>query len=374
MSVGRTLRTTVRIAHAEPRPGDLGNGIFITHGYLVVLADDTGHRALPVWFAGHPGGTSLSQLLGQATDDLVTVGAPEELTARLLGAAAASVTGVDIDLAAAGQVAKSPGAARVSQHRGRARRPAAAHGRGQRDHRGPRRAGPPGVRGPDRAHRSRRNPAGHGATGRGPRRRDHDGRADPGRRPGPGPAGGIGSRWRPTGAGPARAYRPQYEPRNLAFRDGLDGWLFDGSFSKHASESHWHDYSCVAEHGTAALSSAVPRPEGFALLRQAVFADDYRGATVTFRGEFRAADAPGRAGLFLRVNAGPDVRGPLTYGAALTSTDRNIVATAGERAWTHHEVTARVPDGADALVFGVFLEGRGRIELRHAELVRRPLS
>jgi hypothetical protein len=41
MSVGRTLRTTVRIAHAEPRPGDLGNGIFITHGYLVVLADDT---------------------------------------------------------------------------------------------------------------------------------------------------------------------------------------------------------------------------------------------------------------------------------------------------------------------------------------------
>ncbi len=26
--------TTVRIAHAEPRPGNLGNGGFITHGHL----------------------------------------------------------------------------------------------------------------------------------------------------------------------------------------------------------------------------------------------------------------------------------------------------------------------------------------------------
>jgi hypothetical protein len=51
--------TTVRIAHAEPRPGDLGNGSFVTNGWLVVLADDAGHRALPIWL-NEPGGGSLS--------------------------------------------------------------------------------------------------------------------------------------------------------------------------------------------------------------------------------------------------------------------------------------------------------------------------
>ena len=50
--------TAVRIAHAEPRPGNLGNGVFITNGYLVVLADDADHRALPVWFRGERAGAS----------------------------------------------------------------------------------------------------------------------------------------------------------------------------------------------------------------------------------------------------------------------------------------------------------------------------
>jgi len=42
--------TALRIAHAEPRPGNLGNGVFMTNGYLVVLADDVGHhRSLARW-------------------------------------------------------------------------------------------------------------------------------------------------------------------------------------------------------------------------------------------------------------------------------------------------------------------------------------
>jgi len=139
----------------------------------------------------------------------------------------------------------------------------------------------------------------------------------------------------------------------------------------HASRSHWHDYSCVAEHGIAAVSSTVPEPEGFALLRQAMFADDYRGATVVFRGEFRVADAPRRAGLFLRVNTDPrrDIT-PLTEGAALADSDNTIVTIGADRDWTRHEVTMRVPDDGDIVAFGIFLAGRGRIELRDAELVR----
>lgn len=48
-----------------------------------------------------------------------------------------------------------------------------------------------------------------------------------------------------------------------------------------------------------------------------------------------------------------------------------ILPIAVGRDWTIHEVTARVPDDADLLVFGIFLAGPGRIELRHPEL-RRP--
>ena len=87
--------------HAEPRPGNLGNGIFITNGDLVVLADDASLRALPVWLRGYPGGRSLSKRLGRANSKLVTGGVPEELAARLLHAPGATVTGVGVDVTAA---------------------------------------------------------------------------------------------------------------------------------------------------------------------------------------------------------------------------------------------------------------------------------
>jgi len=93
--------TTVRIAHAEPRPGRLANGGFVTHGHLVVLADDAGHRAVPIWMRGEPGESDLSKLLEIAArppGEIAMAEAPEELTVRLLRAAGASVTGVDIDV------------------------------------------------------------------------------------------------------------------------------------------------------------------------------------------------------------------------------------------------------------------------------------
>jgi hypothetical protein len=96
--------TTVRIAHAEPRPGKLPNGGFSTRGFLVVLADDAGHRAVPIWMQAEPGDGDLSQLLELAArpaGEIVTAGAPEELTVGLLHTVGARVTGVDIDLTVA---------------------------------------------------------------------------------------------------------------------------------------------------------------------------------------------------------------------------------------------------------------------------------
>jgi hypothetical protein len=176
----------------------------------------------------------------------------------------------------------------------------------------------------------------------------------------------------PTAALAALSLDPgrRYEPRNLAFADGLDRWFLSGSFTENASHSHWQDYSCAAEDGVAALSSAVPEPAGFAFLGQEMYADDYRGAMVTFRAEFRTDDYAGadHAGLFLRANREWDIRGPLTEQAVLADPSNTILPIAAASDWTTHEVTTRVPDDADLLVFGIFLAGPGRIELRHPEL------
>jgi hypothetical protein len=165
--------------------------------------------------------------------------------------------------------------------------------------------------------------------------------------------------------------RQRYEPRNLAFADGLDGWLLGGSFTQHASDSHWQDYSSAADDGIAVLSATVPQPAGFAFLGQEMFADDYRGDTVTFRGEFRArGTAQGRTGLFLRMVSGLGTPLPLTERAAVNDPDNNLVMISGDRDWTSYQVTARVLDDSSSVIFGVFLAGPGRIEMRDAELGR----
>jgi hypothetical protein len=138
--------------------------------------------------------------------------------------------------------------------------------------------------------------------------------------------------------------------------------------------SHWHDYTCAAERGSVMISSDVPQPAGFAFLRQRVFADDYRGSAAVFGGEFRVqADGAERAGLFLRVRKrrGQAIRGPLTEQAALADPDNIITMVADARESTRHEVATLIPGDCDFIVFGIFLIGRGRIELRHPELIRR---
>jgi RNA polymerase sigma-70 factor (ECF subfamily) len=348
----RTSMTTVRIARAESLipPGEPIYDRRLSH--VLVLADDAGRRELPLWLLG-PDGQHLSDLLARPRPGLADppgepagtveepAGTAEELAARLLQAAGARVRTVDLD-----ELGPQVTAARIGL------------------------AGPAGTR--QVTARLTEGLAVAIVTGAQIRVADAllDRLARPAADGGPGRPGST-----PAWSQHPQPPRPRYQPRNLAFRDGLDGWTFDGSFAKHASESHWHDYACTVQSGTAVLSSAVPEPAGFALLRQAVFADDYRGATVTFRGEFRTGDTPGRARLFLRVSTGPDISGPLPYGAdltstGLTSTEHNLVATAGTRDWISRELTAAVPGDADAVVFGIFLEGRGQIEFRHAELVR----
>ena len=86
--------TTVRIAHVEPWPGErMGGRGFGIFSFLVVLADDSGGRALPVWLNGPEG----HGLFRGRDDDHAYPGSAEEITAGLLRAAGVTVTGVDID-------------------------------------------------------------------------------------------------------------------------------------------------------------------------------------------------------------------------------------------------------------------------------------
>ncbi len=343
--------TTVRIAHAEPRPGKLANGGFNTRGHLVVLADDAGHRAVPIWMQGEPGESDLAQLValsGRPADQIVTAGAPEEITVRLLRAAGASVTGVDIEVTEADFDQLSPrvtvariglggpaGARQVTAGLGLGLAMAAA-------------AGAP-VRLADTVMDRVAVPiAGDDLLG------PLLDRVPPGAqaRPGHAPAD-----W-PVGTLPGQ--RPRYEPRNLAFTGGLDRWDLDRGFRREADPSRPQDYSAAADGPSAILSSAVPEPRGSAALVQSIFADDYRGATVVFRGEIRTEPRTELAGLRLEI-----LRHWWRVGRAR---EDHGVTVAGRSDWTSHEVTALIPQDADIIRFGIALDGPGRIALRNPEL------
>ena len=154
----------------------------------------------------------------------------------------------------------------------------------------------------------------------------------------------------------------------MAFTGGLDSWELAGSFSGDGQPAG-PDYSCTAADRSAVLAATVPEPAGSAVLVQAIYADDYRGGTVTFRGQLRATGLAGQAGLHLAVS-GPrrrdEPRVPLLDHGCST-----LTAT-GSSDWTWHEVTVPVPGEATAIRFGISLAGRGRIELRGAELSPAP--
>jgi len=331
--VPRRLMTTVRIASAEhqrhPRIHQMRSP-----SHLVVLIDDAGGRELPIWML-RGDGDRLERLVhakrGEASAPQART--MDDLSSRMLRALGATVTGVDID-----ELGPEVTAARIALN-------------------GP--AGPQQV-----TARLADGLAVAITTGAPVRVADTvmDRLAVPA-----GGAGGAGGPGRPP-----RRPRPRYQPRNMSFGEGMEGWLFGGSFTEHASQSHWQDYTCVVEHGTAVVRSAVPEPAGFAMLGQDVFADDFRGSTVVFRGEFAVqTDTPGRAGLFLRVNEGHSITGPMTERSVFADPDNNITPIPDTGDWTRHEITARVPGDSDAIVLGVFLAAGGRIELRNPELIRR---
>jgi RNA polymerase sigma factor (sigma-70 family) len=335
-----TPMTAVRIAHADPWPGRQPDGGMSVHQLLVVLADDAGHRALPIRLPGPHG--AFWRLLarpedrGQQHPDSYAEEMTVQLldTGQLLGAAGITVTAVTITDLGPGVTA--------------ARMEITAPG-------GTRQVTTPLADGLALAVITGAALAVDGPV--------MDRLAEP--ITGPDLLSPFRSRQQEA-AGPGL----EFEPRNLTFTDGLRWWRLVGPHLREYTGFPDPDYSCTTEDGRAILTAAVPEPAAFAFLNQEIYAEDYHDRTVTFRSELRATGVAGRAGLLLRVTTNrPAPRQPAGQDPA-----NHFAFATGTRDWTRHEVTAQIPPDANYIFFGVFLNGPGQIELRNPQLEPHPAN
>ena len=169
---------------------------------------------------------------------------------------------------------------------------------------------------------------------------------------------------------PASPSWPRYGPRNLAFADGLDGWVIGGSSRAEATGEHRDDYTVAAADGTATLSAAVPRPYGDVFAHQMWIAGEYRGATVTLAAEMSAQDVAGHAELSLFTITHTEDRSrdrpvfPAPRGRQPTAVRRDRrdsgKTITGSSDWTRYQITAQVPADADTMGFELTLAGPAR--------------
>ncbi len=325
----------VRITHVQPQREQRGGGRVAIGSVLVVLTDDAGQRALPIWLNGMAG-HALWRAIGQPSAEPSGMPADippgpttaagliaTDLASRLLRAAAVPVTSVDIDelgpdvFAAHITVTSPAGPQQVTVRVDTGLALAAA------------------MDAPVRVADALMTRMAMPVTGE-----DLPGQF-------------LARR-------PARQPRPTAtSPQNLAFTSGLDGWIIGGSFQAGPSPGHWQDYSATAADGAATLRSAVPQPHGDAFLGQEVFADDYRGTTVTFRAQVRAEDVAA-AELWLHI---------VTWDRSQSRFERTPAIT-GSCGWATHELTAQVFGDAGAIRFGLTLTGPGQVGLRQVELTQ----
>jgi len=352
--------TTVRIVYAlHIRPARARDGSdepdWRLHQQLIVLADDAGHRAVPLWLRIHKGLRARLARPDRPAGDAEVASGLLETAVRLLRTAGTEVSAVDIEPASddVPELRWDTVTARVGLATAAGSRPVtvgAEYGLALAAV-----AGAP-VRVADEVMDRLAVPVA-GEDMLAPFLPPADARP-------------------PGGAGRGR----RFEPRNMAFTDGLDYWELAVSSSGDGQPA-WQDYSCTAADQSAVLAATVPEPAGFAVLVQTIAAADYRARTVTLRGQLRTTDIAGQAGLHLAVGgppAGPfgamlrDHGPAVPFGAMVRDHGGSSLTAPGSSDWTWHEVTMPVPGEATAILFGISLTGRGRIELRGAELSPAP--
>jgi hypothetical protein len=165
------------------------------------------------------------------------------------------------------------------------------------------------------------------------------------------------------------------QPSNLNFTQGLRFWELRGSFLFDQTGRHWTDYTCDIEASelraggtggdtgeqeqSAFLAATVPTPQGFADLRQAILADEYRGKRVRLAMVVKTEGVEQHAGPYVRmVDPGrtrpPEVR-----------LEHRLQDTTD---WTPIELSVDVPADAVFLLFGIHLTGPGKIWMAQVDV------
>ena len=157
------------------------------------------------------------------------------------------------------------------------------------------------------------------------------------------------------------------EPQNLDFTDGLQRWELRGPFLRDQSGGHWQDYASGTESGGTAsgyLKAQVPHPMGFADLRQAILADDYRGKRVRLSANIKTTDVE-QGGLYVRV---------VDPGRTKTDEERQQTTFQGTHDWTRYETQIDVPIDSVFVLFGISLAGTGQLWFTNVRLESIPLE
>ncbi len=156
------------------------------------------------------------------------------------------------------------------------------------------------------------------------------------------------------------------EPQNLQFTEGLQRWELRGTFLFDQSGTHWQDYASGTEAigpqpgvMSGYLKVQVPQPVGFADLRQAILADDYRGKRAHLSADIKTLDVEQQAGLYLRV---------VDPGRMKTSAEREQVTFQGTHDWTRYEIQIEVPADGVFVLFGISLTGKGHVWITNVRL------
>jgi hypothetical protein len=135
------------------------------------------------------------------------------------------------------------------------------------------------------------------------------------------------------------------------------GWFIAGS--KPADYEVGIDASAVYKgHASAVLKAKKPAVDGFGTLMQDFRADHYQGKRVRFSAFVKTEGVQGWAGLWMRVDKGPQQQ------AFDNMQDRSIKGTTN---WQRYDVVLDVPQDATGIFFGVLLGGSGTVWLNDAK-------
>jgi AraC family transcriptional regulator len=137
------------------------------------------------------------------------------------------------------------------------------------------------------------------------------------------------------------------------------GWSTTGNGPQHYS----FDVDSLSVDGrrSAVISAKeVPPPGQFGSYVQSIAADDYRGTRLRLTAKLRTEDAA-RAQMWMRVDGRSGV-------LAFDNMDsRPVTGTTG---WKEYDIVLDVADGANAVFYGFFLMGKGKVWADGFKLVK----